>query len=80
MKYLIILITLTFVSCASVKYKDFSYSRIGKQNLKDVTLKFKEGPDGKEVEASLGRQQSGDELEKIMEILSNTLRQLETLK
>ena len=66
MKYLIILCVL-LASCASIQYEGFSYTRVGNQELIDVTINMEKSPDGSMIlESHLGSQISEKELKEIL--------------
>ena len=75
MKYLIILCVL-LASCASIQYEGFSYTRVGNQELIDVTIEYERHADGTIIMKShLGHQISEKELQGIIDqMVSDALR------
>ena len=54
-------------SCATIEYEGFRYSRIGNQELIDVTINMEKSADGSMIlESHLGRQFSEREIEDII--------------
>ena len=64
---LALLAVLLLSSCATIEYEGFRYSRIGNQELIDVTINMEKSADGSMIlESHLGRQFSEREIEDII--------------
>jgi hypothetical protein len=73
MKYLLIGI-LIFTGCATIEYEGFRYTRIGNQELIDVTINITKNPDGSmSLESHLGRQFSEREISEIIKPIISTM-------
>ena len=65
--FLALCVVLLLASCASIQYEGFSYTRIGNQELIDVTINMEKSPDGSMIlESHLGQQVSEKELKEIL--------------
>ena len=75
---LALLAVLLLASCATIEYEGFRYSRIGNQELIDVTINMEKSADGSMIlESHLGRQFSEREIE---DIIFKTLDNLNIIK
>ena len=60
-------IVLLLSSCVTIEYEGFRYTRLGNQELIDVTINMEKSADGSMIlESHLGRQFSKSEIEIIM--------------
>ena len=65
--FIIILSVLLFFSCATIEYEGFKYTRLGNQELIDVSINMERHPDGSMyLESHLGRQFSEREISEIV--------------
>ena len=77
--FMVIILTtlvLLFNSCATIEYEGFRYTRVGNQELIDVTINMIKHPDGTMIlESHLGRQFSEREISEIVTpMILNALR------
>ena len=74
LKYLLVLCVL-LVSCATIEYEGFKYTRVGNQELIDVTINMEKHPDGSMfLESHLGRQFSEREIAEMIPMIIQALK------
>ena len=67
-------VVLLLASCATIEYEGFRYTRLGNQELIDVTINMKKSADGSMIlESHLGRQFSEREIENVVFKILNSL-------
>ena len=71
----IVLSALLLFSCATIEYEGFRYTRVGNQELIDVTINMEKHPDGSMfLESHLGRQLSEREIAEMIPMIIDALK------
>ena len=70
----VFVVFILFYGCATIEYEGFKYSRLGNQELIDVTIVMKKSADGSMfLDSHVGRQFSEREIENIVLQILNSL-------
>ena len=76
--FMVIILTtlaLLFSSCATIEYEGFKYTRVGNQELIDVTINMAKHPDGTMIlESHLRKQISKKEITEIIPMIIQALK------
>ena len=72
---LLIILCVFFVGCASIKYHDFEYYRLGNQELIGVEIE-QQGSDGSWLRARIESQKSEREIAEILFVMSQNINKM----